>query len=169
VSFPDLGASVQIELNDTDATFTEFSVKINFYEWEADYDCLVQEIFLPGGTMLVEVFMMENGQQLSCRYDHHSASTDNDFYGVHHRRMFVYPANVEGVDWDYNFGHLPENMDGSVKTNISATFNERYQKKHKTQGKVVSDRRDIGFWWSIEWKNGNVTVQIPEDHRYTAK
>jgi len=169
VPFPNIGASVQIKLNDTEATLTDFDVSINFYEWEEDYEFLVQEIFLPNGTTLVEVFRMENGQQLTCRYDHHSVEFENAFFGVYNRRMFLYPANVEGVDWEKNFGHLPENRDGSVKTTIKENFNKDYQKKHETQGRIIDDKHDEGFWWSIEWKNGKVSVQIPEEHRYTAK
>lgn len=169
VPLPDQGAIVQVELLSTEASFTDFEVRVNFYEWEEDYEFLVQEVYLPGGQTLVEVFRMYNGQNLSCRYDRHTVSFDNDFFGVYTRRMFVYPANVEGVDWEKDFGHLPENMDGSIETTVKEKFNESYQKNHATQGRVVEDKRDEGFWWSIEWKNGKVSVRIPEEHRYTAK
>lgn len=166
---PEKGANVQLAVDKIEASFTEFSVQVKFYEWEDAWDCLVQEVFLPGGATLVEVFRMDNGQFLSCRHDHHYTKYKGDFFGVYHRRMFLYPAKVEGVDWDKNFAHLPENRDGSVKTTVGESFNEKYQKNHVTKGRVVSDRRDHGFWWSIEWKNGKAEVQVPEEHRYTAK
>jgi len=167
--FPEEGAEVQMSVDKVESTFTDFSVRVQFYEWEEDYDCLIQEVFFPGGATLVEVFRMDNGQLLSCRYDHHWVSHEVEFLGVYTRRMFVYPATVEGVDWDYNFGHLPENRDGSVKTNVSPSFNEKYQLNHETRGRIVTDMRSHGFWWSIEWKNGKAEVRVPEEHRYTAK
>ena len=166
---PDESPSVQMAVESSTADFTEFSVKLKFYEWLGDFDCLVQEVFLPGGKVLVEVFMMENGQFLRCRIDHHRAEYEAPFHGVYVRRMFLYPANVEGVDWSRNFAHLPENKDGSVVTSIGSTFNEDYQKEHKTIGRVVDEDRSKGFWWGIEWTAGKVTVDIPEAHRYTAK
>lgn len=166
---PEEGANVQMSVDKIESSFSSFNIQVQFYEWEDDWDFLVQEVFLPGGTTLVEVFRMENGQFLSCRYDHHHVKYDVDFFGVYHRRMFVYPAEVEGVDWDKDFAHLPENRDGTVKTTVGSNFNEKYQKNHVTKGRVIADRRDQGFWWSIEWKNGEVVVQVPEEHRYTAK
>lgn len=166
---PDEGASVQIAVDKSEASMKRFSVKLEFYEWEDEYDCLVQEIFLPGGSTLVEVFKMENGRFLRCRIDHHRMEYDEDFLGVYTRRMFLYPANVEGVDWRRNFAHLPENRDGSVRTTVGPGFNESYQEDHETRGRIVNDDRANGFWWTLEWQNGEVEVQIPEEHRYTAE
>ena len=166
---PGNGTTVQVELIEAEADLRTFSVKIHMYIWEKDYDCLVQEVYLPGGSVLVEVFRLPHGQFLRCSYDHHTIKHDKDFQGIYNRKMFIYPATAEGVDWDDDFAHLPQNRDGSVKTLIGRDFNKSYQEDHETRGKVVTDKKEAGFWWSIEWQDGGVNVTIPEEHRYTAK
>ena len=62
-----------------------------------------------------------------------------------------------------DFAQLPENMDGSLKTNIGPFFNVEYQKNHKTQGKVVKDDRTNSIYWSIIFHDGVTTIVLPDN------
>ena len=135
----------------------------------SDMPHLVQEVYLGGGEWLVEVF--EVGKGCAVR-DHHTA-TDSP----HGRLMFVYPAEVEGVDWSNGFAHLPENLDGSVKTSVGQMFNASYQLygkwvdgvyipdeprrvKHVARGRVVREERKSGIHWTLSISSGRMTVSI---------
>ncbi len=110
-----------------------------------DWNAGVQEIEFHDGTVLVECFKMEQWEYV---YDRHLWS---DSKAV--RSMKVYLAVVDGVDWDHKgFAHLPQNKDGSLKTNVSAHFNFTYQQYHKTQGSVVK-QSDEYMTWRIESDN----------------
>ena len=74
--------------------------------------------------------------------------------------MTVYPANVEGVDYDGNFAHLPENMDGSLRTLIGPRFNEDYQKDHATKGRVIAAAPELAVHWRIEYADGKLKVTL---------
>lgn len=117
-----------------------------------DLPHLVQEIDLGGGEALVEVFDCGPSQ---CVRDNHRVTA-----GPHARAMFVYPAEVEGVDWASGFAHLPMNRDGSVVTRVGGGFNEWYQAKHRTAGRVTKERRNQGIYWTITISQGKMTVTI---------
>lgn len=122
---------------------TDYMIKVRFHEY-TEYEGLIQEVELESGYVLVEYFRISDWNP-TCR-DGHSGVNSN---GV--RRMFVYPANVEGVDLRRGtFGHLPQNSDGSKVTNISPFFNQTYQMCHETRGRIVKEDKSLGFTWSFE-------------------
>lgn len=159
---------------------TSFEVHVEFAEWNREYNTLVQEIFIyrrdgSVSTTLVEQFEMNSSGRMHIgHYDRHYSS----YAGVYERRrMYIYPANTKGVDTTFSgFGQLPQNKDGSVKTNIPWNFNREYQWKqgpngedphpdfgvrHNTQGYIVDDARDRGVWWEIVFDLGKTTVILP--------
>lgn len=138
-----------------------YIIKLEFLEW-TKFEGVAQEIQLSDNVWLVEYFKTPNGRIPAFFYDvHHS----NIIYEK--RKMFVYPANVEGVDYSFNyFAHLPQNLTGSVKTNIGPNFNKRYQDGHQTRGKIVSEDRAKGFYWEFEYNSGTLTIVIPAENLY---
>lgn len=167
----DLEPDVQIQhlVASDEANDHSFGVRVKFYEW-TKYEHVVQEVHLPGGATLVEVFRTPNGRLERCQTDHHRANwgSDHPYTGTYVRRMFLYPGRVEGVDWtSKGFAQLPENEDGSVTTTIGPNFNASYQEDHETQGRVVEADRSAGFWWTIIYENGKVRVVIPDLHEYS--
>lgn len=149
----------------------DWSAKFKFYEWDDEYDHWIQEVYLPNGDILVEVFNLVNGQMLSCRVDHHRTKYGVGPSGKEVRLVYSYMGKVEGVDWNSNgtFAHLPQNRDGTVVTDIGSNFNEAYQKSNETRGRIVSDNRPEGFWWSLTYEDGKLSVQIPEANTYPEK
>lgn len=149
------------------ATETQYDIYVKFYEW-TNYDCVIQEIFLPDGSRLVEVFRTPNGRFCRNQRDHHSSHWDSTPTRPYVRRMFVYPGNVEGVDWTpRGFAQLPQNLDGTIKTSIGKGFNKKYQKKHETKGRITASDRTMGFWWTIEFNKGKVRVIVPALREYS--
>ena len=138
-----------------------FDIRLRFEEW-SDFPGLAQEITF-NNSALVEYFDIKDGEMTST-FDKHSATGIKAFYV---RRMRVYPASVEGVDYNGSFAQLPSNKDGSVITNISPRFNENYQKKHKTQGTIVDDDRENSIFWTIIFDHGVLTIILPDNSRVT--
>ncbi len=128
----------------------DFDRKING-KWNA----IVQEVTLDDGTHLVEGFRTD-GTWDGFMVDRHAWPTLGEV-----RRMKVYLAVVEEADWSpYGFCHLPENMDGSVKTTVSKDFNGQHQMFHKTKGKITA-QSDEYFTWRIDATSHTMLVQSP--------
>lgn len=136
-----------------------FEVKVVFSE-DTEYEGLIQEIVLDDGTVLVEYFLLPFGKFSAGSYDFHAATF---IMTKHLRNMRIYPANVTGVDYDNGFAHLPQNIDGSLKTNIGPFFNPEYQKDHKTQGRITKADRDNSIYWSIIFNDGIIIVVLPDN------
>lgn len=151
VSVPAVGTgAVKISLVDiTENKYSGDRLRVRF-EHEEDYEGFVQEVRLDTGETLVEYF---DG---CCVVDNHWRGSLNS-----ETHCVVYPATVEDIDaTTTGFGHLPENRDGTVKTRIGPGFNSSYQKKYKTQGRVVKDLRAKATRWRIEWKDGRVSYYV---------
>lgn len=163
--------SMQIKVDSKYADKDNWSVKFKFFEWDDEYDHWIQEVHLSNGMTLVEVFWLRNGRMLSCRVDHHRTSWDHPPEGVKIRSIYSYMGRVEGVDWNAygTFAHLPQNRDGSIKTTITDEFNTKYQERNETRGRIVADNRSEGFWWSIRFEEGKLSLQIPEANTYSEK
>ncbi len=128
----------------------DFDRKVNG-KWNA----IIQEVTLDDGTHLVEGFRTD-GTWDGFMVDRHAWPTQ-----VEVRSMKVYLAVVEGVDWSpYGFCHLPQNLDGSVKTTVSKDFNFTHQQLHKTQGKIVSQSSEY-FTWRITSVGHQMLVESP--------
>ncbi len=149
-----------------------FNVRLRFSE-QTKYNCLVQEIQFKrkrwGSSVmkeftLVEVFGFYDRETL---VDYHRSS----FIDETEREMFLYPATVIGVDWrndiKKDFGHLPQNEDGSVVTNAPTYLNRSYQANNKTQGVIIESAKHLGVRWSIKFKKGKMTVRLPNRLEYT--
>jgi hypothetical protein len=68
------------------------------------------------------------------------------------RHVFAYVANVYGADFtDHGFAHLPMNQDGSVVTQAPEKFNESYQSKHETRGRVEDAADSRGLIYRISY------------------
>lgn len=138
-----------------------FSAKVHIYEW-SELPGIVSEVYLPDGYLLVEYFDTPNGKMLDGQWDNHWVQSPGLSY---ERYIFTYPAEVEGADkTEYGFAELPQNRDGSVRSNTDPkTFNLAYHRKHKRQGKIVSDRRDLGRWWRIIYNGVTKEVTLTMD------
>jgi hypothetical protein len=93
------------------------------------------------------------------------ADSGPEVVGISVRRTVrAYAALVEGADFTpLGFAHLPANRDGTLKTEVPASFNRRYQEAHSTRGKVVADGRDTTcatYEISYDWvrQAGGATV-----------
>lgn len=117
-------------------------------------DCpdLIQEIDLGGGQYLVEVFDVPRD---GCVHDHHTVTSS-----PHARSMFIYPGEAVGVDRRNGWGQLPMNLSGTMATNIGADFNGGYQRDHRTQGRVIKERRNQGIHWTLSISQGKMTLTI---------
>lgn len=119
------------------------------------WNALVQEVHLDDGTALVECFRIDPDSNTFI-YDRHRWSSQ-----VEQRDMKVYLAVVEGAHWTHNgFAHLPENMDGSVKTTVSKNFNAAYNWTHETRGKITA-RSDEYLTWRIDADAHRLVVEAP--------
>lgn len=149
---------VSIELLDQETPSSDgiFRVRVRFYE-RTEYQGLLQELDLGNGLYLVEYFRMDDGRMEMCHKDVHFSEKGTKEL----RKMKLYPANVEGVDYRGSFAMLPENMDGSVRTTTGANFNKDYRKNHAVKGRVVSAALDLAVHWSIKYDHGELTVTIP--------
>lgn len=156
-----------------------YTIRVRFSEW-TDFEGIAQEIELDTDIYLVEYFKLDNGEFEPNHWDQHSISFS---FPKTVRRMRIYPANVEGVDYeDGIFAQLPQNKDGSVKTNIGPYFNAKYQWKsgpggeapdpkygvnHKTTGKVTADDRENSAWWEVIHERGVLTIILPNGDKIT--
>lgn len=134
-----------------------FLVNVTLYNLSEDYTGLIQEVRFDNGYVLVEWFHVAPGYGTR---DHH-VGPDNGS-----RTMMVYPADVEGIDGPVVDGaviwaHLPENLDGSVKTNVGPNFNADYQRQYKTQGKVTRANREGAVFWRVDHEGDDLVVTIP--------
>lgn len=120
------------------------------FENHSEYTHIVQEIDLGNGVHLVESFRMEDGHRTT---DRASWSSIKEF-----RTMKVYCANVTGADEWGGFAHLPENMDGSVVTNIGPNFNRVYQRNHETKGRITKKSSNY-FIWTLSSDGLNLSVR----------
>lgn len=153
---------VSIELLDQEAPSSDgiFRVRVRFYE-RTEYLGLLQELDLGNGQTLVEYFRTDDGRMGVCHKDVHFTK-QGDFEV---RLMKIYPADVAGVDYRSGFAMLPQNMDGSVRTNTGPNFNADYLKDHQVRGRVVRCDQERTAHWKIEYKNGKLSISIPEEFR----
>lgn len=117
---------------------------------DGDWNAIVQEVVCADGKVLVECFRLSQGDSIQDRHTWSDASEA--------RTMTVYLAKVEGVDWRGRFAHLPQNMDGSLVTNIGLNFNAEYQRTHKTQGRIVA-RSEESFTWRFAATEHRLVVE----------
>ncbi len=128
------------------------AIRLYFSHNVPGYEGFVQEVAGESGVVLVEYF---HGNRTG---DYHWRG-DPDTWSV----CIVYPATVEGIDaTSSGWGHLPQNRTGSVVTNVGPGWNSNYQKKHKTQGKVVKDARHLATTWTATWTGGKASYEIQE-------
>ena len=141
------------------------------FQNHSGYPCLIQEIDFHDGHHLVEVFKVAPGHSTQ---DNHGFPTDQN------RTMFVYPGDVQAVDWSLSgtFAQLPSNQRGTVSTNILTDwpdFNASYTRGHwrvspllgrlewvrprKTTGVVTESCPEEGFYWTIRVSSGIVSVE----------
>lgn len=119
---------------------------------DGDWNAIVQEVSGDGWS-LVECFQIDKGEIVT---DKHTWGATTQV-----RSMRVYLAVVEDVDWNYKgFAHLPENMDGSMKTTVGPWFNESYQAAHETRGRVVKMSRE-SLSWRIESDGHHLVADSP--------
>lgn len=147
----------EIEHRGSNGGYTSGYVKVYFQKrsHDADFNCVVQEVQSPFGT-LVEAFTLNTFGD-----EHADFHTWTDNPAPHTRRMTVYLAKVEGADWTSGgFCHLPQNIDGSVVTEIPDNFNQSYQDKRETRGSIVR-RSAHEFTWSITDDGQKITVRVP--------
>lgn len=151
---------VSIELLDQEAPSSDgiFRVRVRFYE-RTEYQGLLQELDLGHGQTLVEYFRMVDGRMEMCHKDVHFSERGS----FEIRKMRIYPADVAGVDYSNSFAMLPQNMDGSVRTNTGPNFNASYLKNHQVRGRVVRCDPARSAYWKIEYDNGKLVVTIPEE------
>lgn len=158
-------AGVYLRMGTAKFTDDHFDVQMYFEENTAYFDGVLQEIeFDPDGDgdtdyTLVEYFKLPYGKMRTYTYDRHAGS---DW----HRRMVVYPANVEDVDWMYeSFAQLPQNRDGSKVTFIPDGWNKAYRDSHETNGRVVADAKELAVVWEIHYdaKKRSLTVTLPDE------
>lgn len=152
-------AKVKVQLYSMSVGEDYFRIRLRIHNLSDVHTTLVQEVVLSTGETLVECFVFSPGMHI---IDMHSQSgmTEKTV-----REMFIYPATIEGVDLHRGvFGHLPQNKDGSLKTDIPFYFNMQYQMQYKTQGRVVEDNKPAGVRWSITYEPGEVpkvTLRVP--------
>jgi hypothetical protein len=154
---------VRVRINSVVVESYGFDIRIEFLE-NSDLPGLIQEIEMldkDGNVLytLVEYFDTPGGRLLPMRVDRHS------WFGFdyHKRRMFIYPAWVDGADLDTNgFAHLPRNKDGSMITNIPDRINSDYQENYETRGFVLEEDRNAGVFWSVEFIRGVLEVTLPD-------
>lgn len=153
---------VTIEHISSQCEWTGFMVQVRFSE-NTRWKGVIQECYLENGETLVEYFLLKGGVMPPFSCDCHAGPVLGQKVS---RKMFVYPADVEDVDWFSEcFAQLPCNKDKSVFTTITQHpryFNPGYQLTRKTQGRVVSDAKHLGVWWSIYTDGRSVHVKLPE-------
>lgn len=137
---PDSGGEIGIRISAVELVF----------ENRSDYTHIVQELDLGDGIYLVECFRIAKGELIT---DRASWSSIREF-----RTMKVYCADVVGADEWGGFAHLPENMDGSVVTNIGPNFNRVYQRYHETRGRIIKKSSNY-FIWTLSSDGLNLSVR----------
>lgn len=138
---------------------TKFETRIQLYEW-TDMPGVVSEIYLGYGEVLVEYFRTPNGRFEVGQYDNHGSISEDLF--THSRWVYTYPARVEGMDLTIlGFGELPQNKNGTAISNTDPkTFNRKYHKSHKRQGRVVEDMRKDGIWWYLSYDSARKELEF---------
>ena len=149
--------NTMIELRTEEIREDGFHVELYFHE-NTEYEGVIQVLFLQQYGVVVEYFKLENGHFPCKHHDHHTG------VGLDIRRMLIYPANVEGVDYkDDYYAMLPEDKLGN-QTNAGPYFNEEYQKEYEVRGRVTAFNDSQSVSWTLEYKNGKLHVVIPGIH-----
>ena len=152
--------AILVDVIEASAAATQFRLRLRFYEF-TEYPGVIQELRLCDGGTVVEYFETPGGAMSLCQRDTHSqegATSDV-------REMFVYPGEVEGTDASAGgFCMLSDNGEG-LCTTVGASFNERFQQRHKVQGRVKSANRALGFRWRLNFDHGVLEYEIPAANR----
>ena len=78
--------------------------------------------------------------------------------GWEHRQCKFYAGEVKNVDKDsVGFAMLPSNIDGSFKTKISKSVNQRYRRKREIVGEITRRHPDSGHY-QIDWAPNEVVL-----------
>lgn len=148
---------IQVDGNNTEVGIKligqaeSIGVVVSFYLESDEYTHVVQEITLGSGSTLVESFHWDG------------SIMDRHYWNdrPHYRSMKVYAAVVEGADEAHGFAHLPQNVDGSVKTTVSNKFNAWYWRDYEMRGEITK-ASPYYFIWTIEDDGKTITVSLPE-------
>lgn len=143
---------------DLQSSSDSWSVKAVMAEL-SDHPGVAQEVRMSTGQQLVEYFLTPCGVFPQFRYDHHWRGPAF----IETRECLVYPATVDGVDWDGFWCMLPANMAGNMVTNVGPDFNADYQARHSICGRIIAEDRTKAQRWRIRWEAGVVTVWCPNN------
>lgn len=163
-----------------DAWCADMGYHIYVRMWEnTDYDYIIQEFTMSNGGSVVECWHVPDGQFGINHRDHHYTTSA---WPMHARQMVVYPGTVKDADFtSAGFAMLPENMDGSLKTDIGPRFNRSYRYKgvlnphtgklefepgngtnHEIRGRITDCDRSLGVTWNFKYERGKLMVYLPD-------
>ena len=136
---------------------------LKIYEF-SDMPGIINEIHMPYNRKLVEYFDTPDGTFQANQRDKHSTI---GLTGTQKRYIYTYPAEVTGVDATASgFAELPQNLDGSVVTNVDPNlFNKEHNDAHDRKGMVVRDERNKGRWWSVHYDGSSKKIRFTLDDR----
>lgn len=132
------------------------TIRLRFEE-STEFEHLVSEIQIDGLGSLVECWKTGFGGYTDI--DWHTGMSVGEV-----RDCITYPAEVADVEWSNNFGHVKQNLDGSVVSNIPAWWNREYQENYPNwrNGRVVRADRSHATHWQVRRTAEGLEVRIME-------